>query len=89
MTVSHLVQRLRHRCVARGFGSEIFGERTAALLLEAADRIEELEAELASRREDCPHCDGVGCTIGSWPSGGVECSACGGSGLVQRKDVSR
>lgn len=32
---------------------------------------------------DCPKCDGVGCTIGSWPQGGVDCDRCMGTGYIR------
>jgi DnaJ-class molecular chaperone len=31
-------------------------------------------------RDDCSACDGVGVSIGSWPSGGRDCKHCGGTG---------
>jgi hypothetical protein len=32
---------------------------------------------------DCPKCDGVGCTIGSWPRGGSDCDECDGTGYLR------
>lgn len=43
-----LPERLRDRCVTRGIGHDIFGERTAAMMLEAADSVDQLSAKLAA-----------------------------------------
>jgi hypothetical protein len=84
MTSKELAEQLREGAVALRWGEGTAPDPKLADCMEkAADRLEELDAEVVT----CKVCNGHGKAWGANPN--KPCEACGGAGKVRVKQVER